>query len=82
MADKTFSQLLAELKAIDEPKPRLLVKSRIGKDAHAGVKKPPAQITGPALGLLLKSAINDAVAAGRLSGTAAVAGMKALGLEP
>ncbi|MGY4478649.1 hypothetical protein [Bradyrhizobium sp. USDA 3364] len=74
MADKTFSQLLAELKALDEPKPPLLVKS------GAGAKK-PKQIAGPALGLLLKGAIDDAVRSGRLSGTAAVAGLKALGLD-
>lgn len=77
---KNFEQLLAELKAMDEPKQVLLVKSSVARKMRASVKKTP-QVSGPGLGLLIKAAVGDAVAAGRLSGTSAVAGLKALGLD-
>ena len=35
----------------------------------------------PALGLLIKAAVEDAVRAGKLSGTTAVDGLRALGLD-
>lgn len=78
---KKFSELLKELKEVDVQRPpqRLLVKSHIAAGPQrAGAKKPAPKRD---LGLLLKSAINDAVASGRLSGTAAVRGLQALGLS-
>ncbi|QIL79336.1 hypothetical protein G7047_05010 [Diaphorobacter sp. HDW4A] len=76
---KSFSELLKELNEFDtKPRQRLLVKSHVASGAKATQK--PA-ISKQDLGLLLKSAINDAVASGRLSGTSAVTGLRALGLE-
>lgn len=57
---------------------RFLVKSHVANQALTVVRKPALQRD---LGLLIKSRINDAVASGRLSGTTAVAGIKALGLS-
>jgi hypothetical protein len=76
-----FEKLLAELKAADEPKPKqkLLVKSSVAKDARDAAEL--RAMSRPALGLVIKSAVSDAVASGRLSGTTAVAGLKALGLD-
>jgi len=82
MATKSFDELLKELNADTErdaaPRQRLLVKSHVLHGAKAA-QQPAA--SKQALGLLLKSAINDAVASGRLSGTAAMLGLRALGLE-
>jgi len=77
---KNFNALLKELNELDEvPRQRLLVKANVLREERSAARPPAA--SNQALGLLLKSAINDAVASGRLSGTAAIAGMKALGLE-
>jgi len=73
MATKTFDDLLKALNEDAAPRQRLLVK--------ADVTQKPA-VPKQALGLLLKAAVNDAVASGRLSGTSALAGLRALGLEP
>lgn len=78
MATKTFVDLLKALNEDVErdaaPRQRLLVKANVAQKQ----KPVPRQ----ALGLLLKAAVNDAVVSGRLTGTAAVAGLRALGLEP
>mgnify|MGYP000928813182 CR=1 FL=1 len=55
---------------------RLLVKSQAVADA----KKPTQPASKQALGELLKAEIDRAVLCGRLSGSAAAAGMRALGL--
>lgn len=73
-----FERLLAELNKPAE-RPRLLVKSSVIKDARAAAKVQNA--SRPALGLLIKAAVEDAVRAGKLSGTTAVDGLRALGLE-
>lgn len=76
-----FEKLLAQLKAADEPKPkqRLLVKSSLVQEVQEAAEL--RALGKPALGLLIKAAVSDAVAAGRLSGTAAQAGLAALGLD-
>lgn len=78
-----FEQLLAQLHEEDHkqeaPRPVLLVKSSVVKEARAAAKAQDA--SNPALGLLIKAAVQDAVAAGKLSGVTAVAGLRALGLE-
>lgn len=60
-----------------EPRQRLLVKSQAVADA----KKPSPPASKQALGELIKSAVSDAVASGRLSGSSAMQGLRALGLE-
>lgn len=83
MATKNFDELLKELNADTErgaaPRQRLLVKADVLRQGRRASPQPAA--SQQALGLLLKSAIDDAVASGRLSGTSAVAGLRALGLE-
>lgn len=80
MASKNFDELLKELHAIEEPQHRkkLLVKADVMRAKRRAAAKPAA--TQRELGLLLKAAIDDAVIAGRLSGTSAMLGLKALGL--
>lgn len=74
-----FEKLLAKLKAADEPKPTLLVKASLVEEVQDAAEL--RTLSRPALGAMIKSAVNDAVASGRLSGTAAVAGLAALGLD-
>ena len=74
--EKRFADLLKALNEFDDvPRQRLLVKARVP------VKPKPKPLPRQELGLLLKSAIDHAVVSGRLSGTTAVAGLRALGLE-
>lgn len=77
--NKSFSQLLAELKAAYAPKSKLLVKSSVAKDARDAAEL--RALSRPALGMLIKAAVSDAVVSGKLSGTAAMAGLAALGLD-
>lgn len=83
MATKNFDELLKELNADTErdvtPRQRLLVKADVLREGCPASPQPSA--SPQALGLFLKAAIGDAVVAGRLSGTSAVAGLRALGLE-
>ncbi|MET4489468.1 hypothetical protein [Bradyrhizobium sp. LA7.1] len=83
MATKSFDELLKALNEDAErdaaPRQRLLVKANVLRKDRNAVQQPAAH--NQALGLLLKSAINDAVVSGRLSGTSAMAGLRALGLE-
>lgn len=82
MATKSFDELLKALNDDIErdavPRQRLLVKANALREERPAAQPPASK---QALGLLLKSAINDAVASGRLSGTSAVAGLHALGLS-
>ena len=83
MATKSFDELLKalndDMKADPAPRRRLLVKANVLRNDQRTSQQPEA--SKQALGLLLKSAINDAVASGRLSGTSAMLGLRALGLE-
>lgn len=80
---KSFDELLKALNDDIErdaaPRQRLLVKANVLRENRRPAHQPAAP--KPALGLLLKAAVNDAVASGWLSGTSAVAGLRALGLE-
>ena len=82
MATKSFDELLRELRADTElnpaPRQRLLVKSNVLHGAKA-TQQPEA--SKQELGELIKSAVSDAVASGRLSGTSAILGLRALGLS-
>jgi len=77
--NKTFAELLSELKRMDMPKQKLLVKSSVASEAQESAEL--RALSRPALGMLIKAAVSDAVAAGKLSGTAAMAGLAALGLD-
>ena len=57
----------------------LLVKAAVAQEARAAAKVQNA--SRPALGLLINSCCRGAVRAGKLSGTTAVDGLRALGLE-
>jgi len=76
-----FEKLLAQLKAADEPKPkqRLLVKSGLAQEVQEAAAL--RSLGRPALGLLIKAGIDDAVRAGKLSGDTAMRGLRALGLD-
>jgi hypothetical protein len=76
---KNFNALLRELSELDEaPRQRLLVKADVLRDAKA--TQQPA-VSKQQLGELIKSAVSDAVASGRLPGSSAMLGLTALGLE-
>lgn len=77
---KSFNELLMALNEFDAaPRRRLLVKAAVQREAQSGAQR--SAVSKQELGELIKSAVSDAVASGRLSGTSAVAGLRALGLE-
>lgn len=79
MSNKSFAELLSELKRMDAPTQKLLVKSSVANEVQESAEL--RALSRPALGTLIKAAVSDAVAAGKLSGTAAVAGLAALGID-
>lgn len=72
-ARKMSPALVKSVKALDDAATEIRREAKAQEEAQA--------LARPMLGLMLKSAVSDAVLAGRLSGTSAVAGLRALGLE-
>jgi hypothetical protein len=72
-AGKPSPALVKSMRVLDETATKIRRQAKAREEAQAAAR--------PVLGLMLKAAINNAVLAGRLSGTSAVAGLRALGLE-
>jgi hypothetical protein len=86
--DQNFSDLLKAVHAEDAGRiegerlrNNLAAKISAANARAATATKKAQQAARPVLGLLIKSAVEDAVRAGRLCGTSAVNGLRAMGLE-